>query len=76
LHSIWPLQLEALADELRLKIGAQFFVGMDCMGHGVAVAAEGDQRAGGLANVPFDRMEAIAAIGDVRTKERRSMTLP
>src|SRR5690606_28314999 len=65
----WPANVDAVALKEGLEIG-EFGGGVaDLAGKFFAGEAEVGERAGGFADIPFDRVEAVAAVGDVGRAE-------
>jgi hypothetical protein len=60
-----PLKLEALADERSLKVLKKYRFTPNLARQSLLDKREAGKCACGLANVPFDRMQSGAAIGDV-----------
>src|SRR5829696_8150635 len=61
-----PANLDALAGEMRLELRKTLWGFAHTVGRQPPVEAVGCEETGDLADVPFDRVQPVAAVGDVR----------
>ena len=61
----WPSKFNAFVDQKLLKLANNGFVCKNFLWREAVGKAEACQEPGGLADVPFDRMQTKAAVGDV-----------